>query len=234
MTNKALHDLSIDAINRALADNDYYFVDNNNKKVRLFTKGKKICRYFRRSRRYGYLLGQEDLKNIYVKKKRVHEAQRWQKDWEDILQNLKKWNLWPELHDDIALGLSLGYKKVRQLSDTYWEEPFDKRFERIRKIAGRDVNTFVYWTMDKMPKKRKMRFHRHRYNRNITEKYLQRIEQAMLNKEEYACSGDNGYDVSFRYNGKDRAWYSEEYRGCGNGHYYLTYSPTHAFHYEDD
>jgi hypothetical protein len=34
--------------------------------------------------------------------------------------------------------------------------------------------------------------------------------------------------------GQYRAWLSEEFKGCGNGHYWLLISPTHAIFAEDD
>ena len=43
------------------------------------------------------------------------------------------------------------------------------------------------------------------------------------------------YDVSFQLKAKERkAWYSEEYRGCGNGHYYLALNHSCALFYEHD
>lgn len=45
------------------------------------------------------------------------------------------------------------------------------------------------------------------------------------------------YDYSIEVSRKDdvpRAWYSAEYKGCGNGHYYLLLDATHAWFYEDD
>ena len=43
------------------------------------------------------------------------------------------------------------------------------------------------------------------------------------------------YDVSVEYDAeKQRAYYSEEYRRCGNGHYYLALDHSTAMFYEDD
>lgn len=48
-------------------------------------------------------------------------------------------------------------------------------------------------------------------------------------------SNQYGYDNHFEiHRDTKRAWLSKEFRGCGNGHYYLLISPTHAIHYEDD
>lgn len=55
-------------------------------------------------------------------------------------------------------------------------------------------------------------------------------------KSEYLYySNQYGYDNHFEINRDNKkAWLSREFRGCGNGHYYLLISPTHAIHYEDD
>lgn len=85
------------------------------------------------------------------------------------------------------------------------------------------------------PKIKKMCFHKNKYCSNITETKLQEIKEHIRNKEEYRTSGRNGYDVSFSYNPEtNKAWYSEEYRNCGNGHYYLALNETHALYWEKD
>ena len=62
---------------------------------------------------------------------------------------------------------------------------------------------------------------RRRYLADKTDYYSGRIEA--------------GYDVSFRYQAKDnKAWYSEEYRNCGNGHYYIALDADTALFVEDD
>ena len=45
---------------------------------------------------------------------------------------------------------------------------------------------------------------------------------------------DNSVEVKLCDDGIKRGWYSEEYRNCGNGHYYLLLDATHAIFYEDD
>jgi hypothetical protein len=61
------------------------------------------------------------------------------------------------------------------------------------------------------------------------------IARDMEEKKECSYRGDNGYDASFSYNPKlNKAWYSEEFRGCGNGHYYVALNSTHCLFVEDD
>ena len=42
------------------------------------------------------------------------------------------------------------------------------------------------------------------------------------------------YDISMSINPDGRAFYSEEYRNCGNGHYFMLLDARHAIHVEDD
>lgn len=65
------------------------------------------------------------------------------------------------------------------------------------------------------------------------------IRKALDDGTEYTARGYVGYDnsiqVQAKEDGKDRkAWLSREYRDCGNGHYYLLLSPTHAVYIEKD
>jgi len=63
------------------------------------------------------------------------------------------------------------------------------------------------------------------------------VENAIKNKKGYHRRWTNGYDNTLTITFNDdypRGWYSEEYRDCGNGHYYLLFDATHAIFYEDD
>ena len=63
------------------------------------------------------------------------------------------------------------------------------------------------------------------------------VEKAIAEKRNYTRRWTNGYDNTLEIVfDKDypRGWLSLEYRGCGNGHYYLLFDATHAIYYEDD
>lgn len=66
--------------------------------------------------------------------------------------------------------------------------------------------------------------------------YKDRIKSALENKQNYSTGRIVvNYDNSFEYNAeKGMAWYSEEYRDCGNGHYYLALNENVAWFCEDD
>ena len=61
------------------------------------------------------------------------------------------------------------------------------------------------------------------------------IRRALAEKRKHSESVTISYDVSFEYNPDiKKAWYSEEYRNCGNGHYYLALSENAAVFAEND
>ena len=63
------------------------------------------------------------------------------------------------------------------------------------------------------------------------------VTECIKNGTEFHRRWENGYDNSVEIatlNGEKLAWYSEEYRGCGNGHYYIMFDATHAIFYEND
>lgn len=70
------------------------------------------------------------------------------------------------------------------------------------------------------------------YNNELTKKM---IKEHLLSKTSFTDRGFTSYDVSYQYDAdKNKAWYSEEYKGCGNGHYYLALDASTALFYEDD
>ena len=65
----------------------------------------------------------------------------------------------------------------------------------------------------------------------------QLLADRIANKTNYSCRWRNGYDNSIELNfnkEEARGWYSEEYKNCGNGHYYFLLDETHAIFAEDD
>ena len=68
-------------------------------------------------------------------------------------------------------------------------------------------------------------------NSHVKEEFKRAIEQ----KRDYHYCTRTSYDVSLEYNAaKNMAWYSEEYRNCGNGHYYIALDHSTALFVEDD
>ena len=61
------------------------------------------------------------------------------------------------------------------------------------------------------------------------------LAKAIEENREYSFHTTVNYDVSVKYEPtKQRCWYSEEYRGCGNGYYYIALNHSTALFCEKD
>ena len=167
---------------------------------------------------------------------------KWEKSWRKALKMLNESGLWEDIKQDIEIILSIGYEKVNMAYDASDEMDMTEE-DKIAKMKAIDsrliltneegkefVNRSILWYMTVPAKIKKMYF-----GRSNNEFQLARIAECMAKKEKHSTSGRASYDVKFEYNPEiNKAWYSEEYRGCGNGHYYLALNATHALFCEDD
>jgi hypothetical protein len=64
------------------------------------------------------------------------------------------------------------------------------------------------------------------------------LKRAIEDKKDFSYRWDCGYDCSVSTKmGEDgiyRGWFSQEFRGTGNGHYWILISPTQAIYSERD
>ena len=58
-------------------------------------------------------------------------------------------------------------------------------------------------------------------------------EEGFIRTDSWRGKYDYSIEVSHK-GGEKKAWYSAEYKNCGNGHYYLMLDASHALFYEDD
>ena len=194
----------------------------------------------RRKRRRGHYLSELPIVSIRAIQPRKSTEQKWIDGWKKVVVKLRESGLWSQIIPDIELALSLGYKTMIEASDLYWNTPNDKQIEvfseRFPKLLYQNdkgepcLNYSLIWSYCKLPIVKKMRFRKWG-----NEDYLKRIQQAMTEKKTCKEWGRYGYDISFEYHPeREAAFYSEEYRNCGNGHYYIALNATHALFREND
>ncbi len=223
---------------------------NNDKKEKrkFFIKDDILAIKRKRSQRWG-----DDFRHYYNDFKAVNlvktssDREKWEKSLKKGLEMLKKSGLWEDFQEDIQKVLDIGWDKLKEyqkIENTKFDEDYTKNQEiRLQKIKELDLrfikidddkkeylNCNILYHLQYGLRIKKMYFGKYQ-----NEKILGRIKEAMQNKKSIIESARTNYDVSFEYNPeKNLAWYSEEYKGCGNGHYYLALNETHAFFYEDD
>lgn len=178
------------------------------------------------------------------------------KKWLKQILNIEKYlevsGLWANILKEIKILKQLSYKAICELSEGYWcnfwnfpkEEIENEKLEERKRLISKypimfdENNEFKFGISEWMlnPKIKTMNFGK--YN---TTSIRNTIQEHFNRKEKYSTFAYVNYDVSFNYNPKasdkddvERAWYSEEYKGCGNGHYYIALDNIHALFCEDD
>ena len=219
-------------------------------KARYFvTRDGRIARYAKNKKRFGYPV--DDINKIVIEDKKFTKSpeQKWRDSWMKVSHRLEKSGLYQDLLENIKLALEIGYEKIRIAYDIYWKSDKNLSYEDNQKARNEEIknlderlskneqpNTEILWHIRRLARVKKMNFGKPTLNDGMTNiEKLQMIAKALKNKKETSVCGRANYDVSFSYNPKlNKAWYSEEYRGCGPGHYYLALDETHALFYEDD
>jgi hypothetical protein len=217
------------------------YATGGKEKRRVLNEGDSLFLFENGSKRWGrrFFSWQENWQKIDVRvPEEVDKEIKWRKSLERALKMLKESGLWTDIRRDIEAALDIGYQNIQKAveideSPYLPNEKYDAWKERTRKeieAIDKRLNQTILWHLNRPLKIKKMYFG---WQNGVI---LAEIKRALKDKEKY----DSGrirvnYDVSFYYDPEaNRAWYNEEYKDCGNGHYYLALNATHAVFWEDD
>lgn len=241
----------------------YYGISTvTGKKIRYAKEdGGTMFVYAANSSRRGYRMTlQAFLKSYDVLTPKYTAEEQWHRDLKKAVQLMEESWLWPDIKEMFSNLLTVSLDDRQEIADLYWQW-YDHKKSRYNSQTGTldysyDAgweNPFVEWA-----KKYPFMFYKNKdgiYDVNSSYIYgisdcklktmyfgsrnaevKDAIEEALKTKTAYN-SGlcDSSYDVSFSYDpDKNKAWYSEEYKGCGNGHYYIALNKNTALFVEDD
>ena len=207
----------------------------DDKTIFVFAKGKK---------NKGYRYNIESFLRLY--EPIIVDSLAVEKSWHNrckrVENKLKKSGLWPEFLEFVQnlQKMSLedrkdiynkysGYSRLEpeQQRNTDYYKKYTKRYTFIFKGYNIDTN-YIYELSNVQTKS--MYFGKYENKRQ-----KECIRQAIEKKEDLTIRTTVNYDVTFEYKAdKNKAWYSEEYRGCGNGHYYIAIDENTALFIEND
>ena len=220
------------------------------KKIKCKDKNGNICRamledeekvfiYAKGRKHYGCRITRAEFNNNYIvlEKTETQIEQTRQKKLDTIISKLEKSGLWKHLlikFKNMKLYSNLEKQKIAKLFCDNTKQSLDYvrnnySFMINKKENGDEyLDTDYIWGLSEL-KTKSMYFG---YN---NKRYKEQIKQALDNKQKLSLTQRVNYDVSFEYNPeKGLAWYSEEYRNCGNGHYYLALDENTALFCEND
>lgn len=190
-------------------------------------------------KRHGYLLSSwqyQDWVSLSHEEKKacnIDMFKRIEKRVNTAISYLERSGLWSDILSDFKEYLSKDEETRRKMCNDIKVDSYANFFSNKEYAWCGSKSLFISMAMPKCWK----RPHYHcAAERDFHEC---RILQAIRLKKDYKYCWENGYDNSIevhasKEHGIAKAWYSEEYRNCGNGHYYLLLDETHAIFCEDD
>ena len=152
---------------------------------------------------------------------------------QDAVKYLTKSGFWTDIREGIEYFLA-HEELIEEFCKDMAEDSYEKFYKECRE-GGKYEWCPCYQVFESFY--RKNCWKSIAYDRWNRKHYNADVEKAIAEKRNYSRRWTNGYDNTLEivFDEKmPRAWYSEEYRGCGNGHYYLMFDATHAIFYEDD
>lgn len=153
----------------------------------------------------------------------------------DALKMLNESGLWTDIKQSIEHFFALTESEQKELVNDIMTDSYELFYHEVYKENGKYSWVHGYQVFESFVRKtcwKSIAWHKWERERMSAE-----VAECIKNGKEFHRRWVNGYDNSVEVanrNGEKLAWYSEEYRGCGNGHYYLMFDATHAIFYEDD
>ena len=153
----------------------------------------------------------------------------------DALKMLNESGLWSDIKQSIEHFFALTESEQKELVNDIMTDSYELFYHEIYKENGKYSWVSGYQVFESFVRKtcwKSIAWHKWERERMSAE-----VAECIKNGTDFHRRWENGYDNSVEIanrDGKKLAWYSEEYRGCGNGHYYLMFDATHAIFYEDD
>lgn len=175
--------------------------------------------YAKGKRRHGFPMSQESFESLYTPIE-INYNEQTRKGLERIIKLLNNSGLWSDFKKDVELFKDILVNNPQDFEKGLYGS-YEERSEMELKYKISFIQDFLYKIVIKT-----IRFDD--YDRDL-------IKKAMEEKRSISLRDVKGYDISADYDSKkNMAWYSEEYRGYGNGHYYIMLDAVHALYVERD
>lgn len=202
--------------------------DGKKENLKLFVSYGYICRYKKGSNRKGFMLTNYEVSK-WVSVTPIEPESHAKiviKFLTTSVKYMRNSGLWSDCMDEFSKLIELGEKGIEDFLSLGFDEQRDflEKYTGVRTLFVDDLlvsalKGIKYINYDKYERE------------SVKEKFL----NALGSNQEYNYRWTKGYDNTISVDGeKKRAWYSEEYRGTGNGHYYIALDEKHAIFCETD
>jgi len=215
-------------------------ISGGSKVVRLWLhEDGRICVIGKGRRHYGHELSSwqdhyEDWATLrLVERRGINRVSLVKRRAKDAVKYLTQSGFWPDIRKGIEYFLS-NESLIEEFCKDMAEDSYEKFYKECRE-GGKYEWCPCHQIFESFY--RKNCWKSIAYNKWNRKRYNADVEKAITDKKNYSRSWTNGYDNTLEITFNDdypRGWYSEEYRGCGNGWYYLLFDATHAIFYDKD
>lgn len=205
-------------------------VNGTNYNLKLFVGGGKLGEYRKGSRTHGYAVSIErvelwdsiDLPN----KDKQTPVEKLRKNITKCVKYLDASGLWNNINSTLKTLASYNDEQLNDIIKLDYsvfnkfitDNEMHLSYDELWSLINGKIKSINYDSYDK-------------------EWISNNFAKAIADKTNYSWRWTKGYDNSIECKMVDDvmcAWYSEEYRGCGNGHYYLAIDAKHALFVEHD
>jgi len=221
-------------------------------KVRISREDTTGFEYAKGKRRYGHRYGIDFMLQNYELLPEKDENAAWHKRLDRATKCLEKSGLWPEYKALLESLKQMDWYDKETINSLYWANllssgtPIDEHNSTFENVFSKweEKYPFAFFTDGNGKKQLKTDYFwevsecklKSMYFGKKTNDFKEDIYFHLRDKRDYSIPRiRTNYDVSFEYRpDKNKAWYSEEYKGCGNGHYYIALDHNTALFVEDD
>lgn len=228
------------------------FTNGTTEIKRLFTNSGMVCEYGKGRRTYGHYAYIDNWQSLEpVKAAPKYSYTMFHRNTTKAAALLAASGLWPDMQKRMEVMSKMTEAEYNALLDIYekcWD--YTSMSEEQRNTMRQAFDSFFtsrgvsgdFYHFKQLSEKSQIisiPFGKDgNYERRMVANHLEQAQQSAADYDDgFGVRWYGSYDYSVSVSKKDgvlRGWYSAEYKGCGNGHYYLLLDATHAIYGEDD
>lgn len=203
------------------------YKDGTKKNVRLFYSQSYafICEFKKGSRTRGYYFSLDKVAEI-SKQKAKPENEIFRHNVKRLIKCLSESHLWEDILGWAKVMEKMTEDELNAYKGMIAKEPFSS--EKGNGFIGVDA----FWRMFEKNSIKAVNYDKYWSFESHVKEAIEKGET--YNSPRWEKGYDNSVSVKMCEDGKLRGWYSEEFRNCGNGWYYLLIDAKHAIFSERD
>lgn len=220
-----------------------------------------VCFYAKGARSKGYMINLGKVERIEAKQKKERDKfKTFHRNCEKAASLLRASGFWPEICKRMEVQAAMTeqeYNDLMALYQEYWaiydkkgltyderneqQKAVREKFDAYYKERGTESDFYHFEQLNENKQIVSVPYSNGGYSKERQVAYaceiIEQVKQGEAGKyKTFYWYGSYDFYIEVRKNddGTIYGWYSAEYKGCGNGHYYLLLDAEHALYCEDD